>query len=120
MAERVSDLVYQNPLIERYASDEMSRIFSAATKFSTWRRLWLALAEAQQELGLPISDAALRDMRAHLDDIDLPRAAELEKRFRHDVMAHVHAYGDDCPAARGIIHLGATSCYVTDHTHKIL
>lgn len=116
MAERVSDLVYQNPLIERYASDEMSRIFSAASKFSTWRRLWLALAEAQQELGLPISDDALRDMRAHLDDIDLPRAAELEKRFRHDVMAHVHLFGEAAPAARAVIHLGATSAFVTDNS----
>jgi adenylosuccinate lyase len=116
MAERVSDLVYQNPLIERYASDEMSRIFSAATKFSTWRRLWLALAEAQHELGLPIPDDALRDMRAHLDDIDLPRAAELEKRFRHDVMAHVHLFGEAAPAAKAVIHLGATSAFVTDNS----
>jgi adenylosuccinate lyase len=116
MAERVSDLVYQNPLIERYASDEMSRIFSAATKFSTWRRLWLALAEAQHELGLPIPDAALTDMRAHLDDIDLPRAAELEKRFRHDVMAHVHLFGEAAPAAKAVIHLGATSAFVTDNS----
>ena len=116
MGERVSDLVYQNPLIERYASDEMSRIFSAATKFSTWRRLWLALAEAQQELGLPITDDALRDMRAHLDDIDLQRAADLEKRFRHDVMAHVHLFGEAAPAARAVIHLGATSAFVTDNS----
>ena len=116
MAERVSDLVYQNPLIERYASDEMSRIFSAATKFSTWRRLWLALAEAQHELGLPIPDAALRDMREHLDDIDLPRGAELEKRFRHDVMAHVHLFGEAAPAAKAVIHLGATSAFVTDNS----
>lgn len=112
----MSDLVYQNPLIERYASDEMSRIFSAATKFSTWRRLWLALAEAQQELGLPISDEALREMRAHLDDVDLKRAAELEKRFRHDVMAHVHLFGEAAPAARAVIHLGATSAFVTDNS----
>ncbi len=112
----VSDLVYQNPLIERYASDEMSRIFSAAAKFSTWRRLWLALAESQQELGLPIPEAALRDMRAHLEDIDLKRAAELEKRFRHDVMAHVHLFGEAAPAAKAVIHLGATSAYVTDNS----
>ncbi len=112
----MSDLVYQNPLIERYASDEMSRIFSAATKFSTWRRLWLALAEAEQELGLPIPDDALRDMRAHLDDIDLKRAAELEKRFRHDVMAHVHLFGEAAPAAKAVIHLGATSAFVTDNS----
>ncbi len=112
----MSDLVYQNPLIERYASDEMSRIFSAATKFSTWRRLWLALAESQQQLGLPIPDDALRDMRAHLDDIDLKRAAELEKRFRHDVMAHVHLFGEAAPAAKAVIHLGATSAFVTDNS----
>ena len=112
----MSDLVYQNPLIERYASDEMSRIFSAATKFSTWRRLWLALAEAEKELGLPVSDEALQQMRAHLDDIDLKRAAELEKRFRHDVMAHVHLFGEVAPAAKAVIHLGATSAFVTDNS----
>ena len=112
----MSDLAYQNPLIERYASDDMSRIFSAATKFSTWRRLWLALAESQQELGLPIPAEALRDMRAHLDDVDLKRAAELEKRFRHDVMAHVHLFGETAPAAKAVIHLGATSAFVTDNS----
>ena len=112
----MSDLVYQNPLIERYASDEMSRIFSAATKFSTWRRLWLALAEAEKELGLPVTDDALQQMRAHLDDIDLKRAAELEKRFRHDVMAHVHLYGEVAPSAKAVIHLGATSAFVTDNS----
>ena len=112
----MSEVVYQNPLIERYASDEMSRIFSAATKFSTWRRLWLSLAESQHELGLPIPDDALRDMRAHLDDIDLKRAAELEKRFRHDVMAHVHLFGEAAPAAKAVIHLGATSAFVTDNS----
>jgi adenylosuccinate lyase len=112
----LSDLVYQNPLIERYASDEMSRIFSAATKFSTWRRLWLALAESEKELGLPISDEALREMRAQLDDIDLKRAAELEQRFRHDVMAHVHLFGEAAPAAKAVIHLGATSAFVTDNS----
>ncbi|HEY0810730.1 MAG TPA: adenylosuccinate lyase [Longimicrobiales bacterium] len=112
----MSDLIYQNPLIERYASDEMSRIFSAATKFSTWRRLWLALAEAEKELGLPVTDEALQQMRAHLDDIDLKRAAELEKRFRHDVMAHVHLFGEVAPAAKAVIHLGATSAFVTDNS----
>ncbi|HEY0672028.1 MAG TPA: adenylosuccinate lyase [Longimicrobiales bacterium] len=112
----MSDVGYQNPLIERYASDEMSRIFSAATKFSTWRRLWLALAEAEQELGLPIPDAALRAMRAHLDDVDLARAAELERRFRHDVMAHVHLFGEAAPEAKAVIHLGATSAFVTDNS----
>ena len=112
----MSDLAYQNPLIERYASDEMSRIFSAASKFSTWRRLWLALAESQKELGLPIPDEALRDMKAHLDDVDIKRAAELEKRFRHDVMAHVHLFGEVAPAAKAVIHLGATSAFVTDNS----
>src|SRR5688572_23883751 len=112
----MSDLAYQNPLIERYASEEMSRIFSAATKFSTWRRLWLALAEAEQELGLPVSADALREMRAHLDDIDLRKAAELERRFRHDVMAHVHLFGEVAPAAKAVIHLGATSAFVTDNS----
>jgi adenylosuccinate lyase len=116
MAERVNDLVYQNPLIERYASDEMSRIFSAQAKFSTWRRLWLALAEAEQELGLPVSADALREMRAHLDDIDLQKAAELERRFRHDVMAHVHLFGEVAPSAKAVIHLGATSAFVTDNS----
>ncbi len=115
----MGDFVYQNPLTERYASSEMSRIFSAATKFSTWRRLWLALAEAQQELGLPIPDEAIRAMREHLDDIDLARAAELEKRFRHDVMAHVHLFGEAAPEAKAVIHLGATSAFVTDNSELL-
>ena len=115
----MSDFLYENPLTRRYASEEMSRIFAAATKFSTWRRLWLALAEAQQELGLPIPDEALREMRAHLDDIDLNRAAELERRFRHDVMAHVHLFGEVAPAAKGVIHLGATSAFVTDNSEVL-
>ncbi len=106
---------YQNPLVERYASAEMSRIFSPARKFGTWRRLWLALAESQRELGLPIASEATDAMRAHLDDIDTDRAAELEKRFRHDVMAHVHLYGEAAPEASGVIHLGATSAFVTDN-----
>ncbi|HET9983576.1 MAG TPA: adenylosuccinate lyase [Longimicrobiales bacterium] len=110
---------YQNPLTGRYASAEMSRIFSPAFKFPTWRRLWLALAEAERELGLPIPAEAIEAMRAHLDDVDLGRAAELEKRFRHDVMAHVHLFGEAAPAARGVIHLGATSAYVTDNTELL-
>ncbi len=110
---------YQNPLVERYASVEMSRIFSPARKFATWRRLWLALAESQQELGLPISDAALAAMRSHLDDVDADRADELERRFRHDVMAHVHLFGEVAPEARGVIHLGATSAYVADNADLI-
>src|SRR3954466_15831287 len=102
---------YSNPLTERYASPEMSRIFSADFKFGTWRRLWLALAEAGRELGLPIPDAAGEAIRAHLDDVDLGRASELERELRHDVMAHVHHLGEQAPEARAIIHLGATSAY---------
>jgi adenylosuccinate lyase len=113
------DTTYGNPLTERYASREMSRIFSPAFKFSTWRRLWLALAESQQELGLEIPDAALADMRAQLGNIDLDRAAEWEKRLRHDVMAHVHHFGEVAPAAKAVIHLGATSAYVTDNTELL-
>jgi adenylosuccinate lyase len=110
---------YSNPLTERYASPEMSRIFSPAFKFGTWRRLWLALAEAEKELGLPIPDEAITALRGHLDDFDLKRAAELEKQLRHDVMAHVHHLGEQAPEARGIIHLGATSAYVGDNTDLI-
>jgi adenylosuccinate lyase len=110
---------YSNPLTERYASAEMSRIFSADFKFGTWRRLWLALAEAERELGLPIPDAAVEAIRLHLDDVDLRRAAELERELRHDVMAHVHHLGEQAPEARAIIHLGATSAYVGDNTDLI-
>ena len=111
---------YTHPLSERYASREMQHIFSPARRFGTWRRLWLALAESEQELGLPISDDALTQMRAALDKLDLDRAAEYEKRFRHDVMAHVHLFGDDAPEARGIVHLGATSAFIGDNTDLIL
>lgn len=97
----------------------MSYIFSARNKFGTWRKLWLALAEAERELGLEIPESALADLRAHLDDIDLERAAELERELRHDVMAHVHLLGEQAPAARGIIHLGATSAFVGDNTDLI-
>ena len=110
---------YSNPLTDRYASPEMSRVFSPAFKFGTWRRLWLALAEAEKELGLPIPDGAVAAIRAHLDDFDLKRAAELEKQLRHDVMAHVHHLGEQAPEARAIIHLGATSAYVGDNTDLI-
>jgi adenylosuccinate lyase len=113
------DTGYRNPLVERYASREMSAIFSPAFKFSTWRRLWLALAEAQQELGLEIPDSAVAAMRAQLDTIDLRRAAELEKRLRHDVMAHVHHFAEVAPDAKAVIHLGATSAYVTDNTELL-
>ena len=111
---------YENPLIARYASAEMSRLWGAQKKFSTWRRLWLALAEAQQEIGLAISDQQVAELRAHVDDIDFDAAARYERQFRHDVMAHVHAYRDACPHAGPIIHLGATSCFVTDNTDLLL
>ncbi len=111
---------YVHPLADRYASEEMQRIFSPANRYGTWRRLWLALAESEQELGLPIEGRALEEMRTALDDIDLARAAEYEARFRHDVMAHVHLFGDDAPAARGIIHLGATSAFIGDNTDLVL
>jgi adenylosuccinate lyase len=110
---------YSNPLTERYASREMSRIFSPAFKFGTWRRLWLALAESERELGLPIPEEAIAAIRAHLDDVDLKRAGELERELRHDVMAHVHQLGEQAPEARGIIHLGATSAFVGDNTDLI-
>src|SRR5690606_36108236 len=103
-----------------YASREMQDLFSPGRRFGTWRRLWLALAESEAELGLDISDEALGQMRAALDTLDLGRAAEYERRFRHDVMAHVHLFGDDAPAARGIIHLGATSAFIGDNTDLIL
>jgi adenylosuccinate lyase len=116
-----SDLTrYHHPLSQRYASREMQRIFSPAHRYGTWRRIWLALAEAEREVGLDISDEALTQMRGALDELDLERAAEYERRFRHDVMAHVHLFGDDAPAARGIIHLGATSAFIGDNTDLIL
>ena len=120
--------VCDNPLVSRYASPEMARLWSPQRKFSTWRRLWLALAEAQHELGLLSADgvtpritpAQLDELRAHLDDIDFAAADRYEREFRHDVMAHIHALGDVAPLARPIIHLGATSCYVTDNTDLLL
>ena len=97
----------------------MSRVWSAQTKHSTWRRLWIALAESERELGLDISESQIDELKAHVDDIDFDNAAHHEKELRHDVMAHVHAYRDQCPSAGGIIHLGATSCFVTDNTELI-
>ncbi len=111
--------IYENPLCARYASRAMQHIFSPDFKFSTWRRLWVALAEAEQELGLPITDEQIEEMRAHLDDIDYAKAAEYESRLRHDVMAHIRTFGELCPKAKPIIHLGATSCYVGDNTDVI-
>lgn len=116
----MSQRFYQNPLIARYCSDEMSELFGAQRKFSTWRRLWLALAESQQQLGVAISDQQLDEMRANLDNIDFELAARYEKERRHDVMAHVLTFGDACPTAKEIIHFGATSCYVTDNCDLIL
>lgn len=110
---------YINPLCTRYAGEEMKRIFSDDNKFSTWRRLWLALAESEQELGIEISDEQLDEMRRNLDNIDYKAAARHESRVRHDVMAHVLTFGECCPKARPIIHLGATSCYVGDNTDVI-
>ena len=110
---------YENPLCGRYADEEMKRQFSDDNKFSTWRRLWLALAESEQELGLSISDEQLDEMRAHIDDIDYAAAAAHEHEVRHDVMAHVLTFGECCPKAKPIIHLGATSCYVGDNTDII-
>ena len=112
--------VYQSPLASRYASDEMLYLFSADKKFSTWRRLWVALARAEMELGLPITQEQVSEMESHLDDINYDAAARWEKELRHDVMAHIHAYGEQCPKAMPIIHLGATSCYVGDNTDIIL
>lgn len=111
---------YDNPLITRYASSTMSALFSPQRKFSTWRRLWVALAETEMELGLPITQEQVDELRSQVDNIDFDAAAEYEKKFRHDVMAHNHAFGDVCPNAKGIIHWGATSCYVTDNTDCIL
>lgn len=112
--------VYENPLCTRYAGEEMKKIFSADNKFSTWRKLWVALAESEKELGLDITDSQIAQMKEHIYDIDYDRAAEYESRFRHDVMAHVHTYGEACPLAKPVIHLGATSCYVGDNTDMIL
>src|SRR4051812_22777637 len=111
---------YDNPLVTRYSSRAMAELWSAQRKFSTWRRLWVALAEAQRELGLSITEDHLEELRAKVDEIDFEAARAHEKRLRHDVMAHVHTLGDVAPNARKIIHLGATSCYVTDNTDLIL
>lgn len=111
---------YENPLCTRYASDEMKRIFSPDEKYSDWRRLWIALAESEKELGLEITDEQINEMKAHVDDIDYERVAVYEGQIRHDVMAHLKAYCDLCPTAKPIIHLGATSCFVGDNTDVIV
>ena len=110
---------YTSPLSSRYASEAMRFNWSDTKKFTTWRRLWIALAEAEQSLGLPITDEQLAELREHATDVDYDLAAEYEGKLRHDVMAHVHAWGDQCPNARGIIHLGATSCFVGDNTDLV-
>ncbi|MGA2506809.1 MAG: adenylosuccinate lyase [Chitinispirillaceae bacterium] len=110
---------YQNPLIERYASAEMSFVFSPHFKFTTWRKLWIALAESQKELGLSITGEQIQEMKDHIEDIDYDRAEAYEAQVRHDVMAHIKTYGEACPAAKPIIHLGATSAYVGDNTDLI-
>ena len=111
---------YESPLTGRYASREMQRLFSPDKKFSTWRRLWIVLAESERELGLPITEEQIAELRAHETDINYEVAEAREKQVRHDVMAHVYAYGQQCPKAAGIIHLGATSCYVGDNTDLLL
>lgn len=112
--------IYESPLNSRYASNEMKYLFSPDKKFKTWRKLWIALAKAEKELGLPITDEQIAELEAHKDDIDYDMAAKREKEVRHDVMAHVYTYGQKCPKAKGIIHLGATSCYVGDNTDIIV
>ena len=111
---------YVSPLSERYASREMQYIFSPDMKFKTWRKLWIALAETEKELGLPITDEQIEELKAHAEDINYDVAKAREKEVRHDVMSHVYAYGVQCPKAKGIIHLGATSCYVGDNTDIII
>ena len=111
---------YMSPLSERYASSQMQYIFSQDKKFRTWRKLWIALAEIEQELGISITDEQIEELKAHAEDINYEDARAREKVVRHDVMSHVYAYGLQCPKAKGIIHLGATSCYVGDNTDIIL
>lgn len=111
---------YESPFSSRYASKKMQYLFSPDMKFKTWRKLWIALAEAEQKEGLDITDDQIEELRSHAEDINYDKAAEYEKEIRHDVMAHIRAYGDQCPKARPIIHLGATSCYVGDNTDMII
>jgi len=110
---------WQNPLASRYASVAMRRTFSDRNRFTTWRRLWLALARSQKELGLPITDAQVNEIESHVEDIDFDRAQVLERELRHDVMAHIGAFKEQCPEAGRILHLGATSCFVTDNSEII-
>jgi adenylosuccinate lyase len=111
---------YKNPLEERYSSEEMLFNFSHNNKFQNWRKLWIALAEIEKDLGLDITDEQIAELKANAENIDYEKAAEYEKKFRHDVMAHVHTYGDVAPSAKGIIHLGATSAVVGDNTERLI
>ena len=121
MQERREDHdVYDSPLVTRYAGPQMAALWSPARKIRTWRRLWIALAEAEKELGLGITDQQIAEMRRHADDVDFGRAEELERELRHDVMAHVRAFGEQCPKAGPIIHLGATSCFVGDNADLVI
>ncbi|MBR3917885.1 MAG: adenylosuccinate lyase, partial [Clostridia bacterium] len=112
--------IYESPLSSRYASEYMKELFSSDTRYKTWRKLWVALAKAEKELGIPITDEQIKEMQNHIDDIDYECVSEREKEVRHDVMAHVYAFGKVAPSAAGIIHLGATSCFVTDNADLIL
>ena len=112
--------IYNTPLSGRYPSKEMNYIWSNDSKYSTWRKLWIALAETEKELGINITDEQIEEMKAHVYDIDYDKVAAREKECRHDVMSHVYEFGIKCPNAKPIIHLGATSCYVTDNTDVIL
>ncbi|MCL2640274.1 MAG: adenylosuccinate lyase, partial [Phycisphaerales bacterium] len=120
MAQMRNYDVYESPLVARNASPEMVAIFSPQRKFSTWRRIWLALAEAQKSLGLPITDQQIAEMKEHLDDIDFEFAAKEEARVRHDVMAHLHTFAKAAPSAKPILHLGATSMDIVDNTDVLL
>jgi len=120
MGDQMMKNVYESPFNARYASSEMQQIFSPDMKFRTWRELWIALAEAEKELGLNITDAQIQQLKNMKNDINYEAAEQYEKQFRHDVMSHVHAYGEQCPDAKAIIHLGATSCYVGDNTDIIV
>lgn len=120
MTRCVNKSIYESPLSSRYASEQMQYIFSPDKKFSTWRRLWIALARAEMQLGLPVTQEQIDQMEAHINDIDYEMAAKKERELRHDVMAHIHTFGAQCPKAMPIIHLGATSCYVGDNTDIII
>ena len=112
--------IYKTPLSGRYASEEMNKLWSNDSKYTTWRKLWIALAETEKELGIDITEEQIKEMKANVDNIDYEIVSQREKECRHDVMAHVYEFGLKCPSAKPIIHLGATSCYVTDNTDVIL